>query len=204
MGLLGLFFCWFSVGVVHADFKKVKYSNPDTGQTLDVAEGELLIQFKSNKTSSGLRRQKMDPAGVYEVNSIEFDSAEDKIVRVIKIRNAQQMENVIRKLQANPDVEYVEPNYIRKHFFAPSYPLYTTGASEEYAGATKFLQQWSPSKTALPQAWDITTGNSTVLIGICDDGIDSSHEDLTGKIVKQYDFGNVDSNASHVSVDRMG
>ncbi len=48
----------------------------------------------------------------------------------------------------------------------------------------RFTQQWNLSQTKLKMvnAWDITTGNSSVILGVIDSGIKYGHEDLDGNI----------------------
>jgi len=80
----------------------------------------------------------------------------------------------IKQLRQRPDIEYAEPNYRRTHTLVPndqSYPL-----------------QWHYPLINLPQAWDITTGASNVVVAVVDTGILASHPDLLGKIGQGYDF----------------
>jgi len=43
--------------------------------------------------------------------------------------------------------------------------------------------QWAVDKINLTGAWDITRGNASLVIAICDTGIDTDHPDLAAKIV---------------------
>ncbi|MBV9042725.1 MAG: S8 family serine peptidase [Acidimicrobiia bacterium] len=53
---------------------------------------------------------------------------------------------------------------------------------------TDFGQQWSLPKVGAPQAWDVTTGSPSVIVGDLDSGVDGTHPDLAGKLVPGEDF----------------
>jgi subtilisin family serine protease len=55
--------------------------------------------------------------------------------------------------------------------------------------------QYGPLRIKGPQAWDISTGNSSVVIAIIDTGVRCTHEDLLGKCLAGYDFVNGDADA---------
>lgn len=86
----------------------------------------------------------------------------------------------LKKLRLDPAVEYAEPNYIRQPLGLPQDP--------------KYPQQWHYPLINLPQAWDINTGSSTVVIALVDTGVLLNHPDLQGRFVSGYDFvSNLDS-----------
>jgi serine protease len=82
--------------------------------------------------------------------------------------------NRIRELREDPDVEYAEPNFIRRPFELPNDP--------------GFLFQWHYPLINLPEAWDITTGSDEIVVAVVDSGILSNHPDLHGRLIEGYDF----------------
>jgi serine protease len=80
----------------------------------------------------------------------------------------------IKQLHRQADVEYAEPNYIRRTALVPADQLYHL--------------QWHYPLINLPQAWDITTGDSNVIVAVVDTGVLTAHPDLQGQFVSGYDF----------------
>ena len=67
---------------------------------------------------------------------------------------------------------YAEPLYYRAPLYQPNDPL---------ADSTNAAGQYHLRNIRAYQAWDVTTGDSAVLIGITDTGFRLSHEDLAGQ-----------------------
>ncbi|HET9495960.1 MAG TPA: S8 family serine peptidase, partial [Chloroflexia bacterium] len=85
-------------------------------------------------------------------------------------------------LMASGAVEYAQPNRL--------YEMARTPDDEQYAAG----QQWSLTQIKAEQAWDVTTGNSDIIIAILDTGVATDHPDLEDKIVPGYDFYANDNN----------
>ncbi|SVC72622.1 uncharacterized protein METZ01_LOCUS325476, partial [marine metagenome] len=111
--------------------------------------------------------------------------------------NLLALANKINELSS---VEKVEFNYKMQAFIIPNdtyydnqWALNNTGQAISYNGNTVGTPG---ADIDAERAWDITTGNSNVIIAILDTGIDLDHPDLQSGIIGGYDFVNNDSNAN--------
>ncbi|MGC8977578.1 MAG: S8 family serine peptidase, partial [Candidatus Ratteibacteria bacterium] len=86
---------------------------------------------------------------------------------VLKIKDGMSVEDKIKYLKKE-NVEYAEPNYIMKFFATPN--------------DLSFNQQWGLKKIKAEQAWDITTGDTSIIVSILDTGIDYTPAPMTGSI----------------------
>ncbi|MBK5290128.1 MAG: S8 family serine peptidase [Acidobacteriia bacterium] len=74
----------------------------------------------------------------------------------------------LRRYKSNPNVLYAEPDYEVTTTAIPTDPLWS--------------QQWDMVKIQAPDAWNILTGASDVIVAIIDTGINFSHPDLQGNL----------------------
>jgi thermitase len=72
--------------------------------------------------------------------------------------------------RAHPAVRYAEPHYLCHAVFTPNDPYFGTSPSS--------TSQWGPWKISCPPGWDLTQGSSSVVIAVCDTGIDYNHPDF--------------------------
>ena len=72
-------------------------------------------------------------------------------------------------------VDYAEPNYKYKLFLAPNDPSYAQQWALDNMGQTGGLED---ADIDAPEAWDLNTGNSEIIVAVADTGIDYSHPDL--------------------------
>jgi len=78
---------------------------------------------------------------------------------------------MVKKLQHDPDYQWAGLNYRAQTQAVPNDPLYS--------------RQWHYPAIRLPQAWDVTTGDSSVIVAVLDSGV-FEHTD----IVANVDYGN--------------
>lgn len=74
----------------------------------------------------------------------------------------------IKQLEGRDDILYAGPDFYVYGYATPS----------DYNADT----QWGVGKISLPSAWNITTGSSSVTVGILDTGIDFDHPDLENQL----------------------
>ncbi|MCS6847259.1 MAG: S8 family peptidase [Anaerolineae bacterium] len=101
----------------------------------------------------------------------------------------------IAAYQADPAIEYAEPNRIYYATFTPNdtdlakqWALHNTGQTGGRADAD----------IDMPEAWDVQRGSGTVLIAIIDTGVDYTHPDLDASRIRtdiDKDFVNKDDDA---------
>jgi len=66
-------------------------------------------------------------------------------------------------------VDWAEPDYEVQAVGIPNDPL--------------FAQQWWHWAVHTPAAWDLTTGNSNIIIAVCDTGVQTTHPDLAAHLI---------------------
>lgn len=97
------------------------------------------------------------------------------------------VQEAVQLLRGLPNVEYAEPNYIYNHFATSNDPYYTNGSLwGMYGDATSPANQYG---SQAGEAWAAgNTGSNTVIVGVIDEGIMKTHEDLSANIwVNPYD-----------------
>ncbi|MDW8219375.1 MAG: S8 family serine peptidase [Bacteroidota bacterium] len=99
-----------------------------------------------------------DEYGVGRIYAVRFDPYVD-------------IQRLCYELSQNPEVEYAEPIYIHQLLqerVTPNDPF--------------FIRQYHWARIEAQRAWGITRGDSTIVIAICDSGVDIEHEDIKDNI----------------------
>lgn len=114
--------------------------------------------------------------------------------RMVKVRytSGDDPELLAREISNDPQVEYAEPYYVYPVRHTPNDP--------------RLSAQWAVTVMKLKEAWDVTTGDSTIVIGDVDTGVDWTHEDLALSIyINPGEFGaNGELKANGIDDDNNG
>ncbi len=89
-------------------------------------------------------------------------------VRVVQLAPGQDVMEAARRVSRMPGVAYAHPNYLARPAFVPNDPRYTSG------------EQYAPQLMRAPEAWDITTGDASVIVAVADSGLRFEHEEFLG------------------------
>lgn len=150
----------------------------------EYVEGEVLVTFKTNIAINGanaaLSKHALRMAEHYDRNSRHTQRVNGLIRQ--KNRSTAQL---IESLKTDPNVETVEPNYIRKVSTTPPndpnfsklWGLQNTGQSVNGTAGT------SGTDTNFLPAWKLARSSTEeVVIGVVDTGVDITHPDLAANI----------------------
>ena len=99
-----------------------------------------------------------------------FDQPESPLKNIVRIKSndRQSISHIVTELQNDANIDWVEPNYGFRICFQPNDSLYS--------------RQWSLPVSQLPQAWDIEQGDSDIIVGVIDTGIDYFHPEIQGQL----------------------
>lgn len=173
---------------------------------------EVIVYFKNQPNASMLSAM-----GTEQENIVTLSHAvSDTNAMVYTIKADTTVPEAISQLKQDPNVETVIPNYRFQKLTMPNDP----GIADTPA-AGKPRKQWNMYQLKLagtdsvndPGGWDLTSGSSDVVVAVIDDGVNSSHEDLSGKFHSLVDcsgtscltvnsmspFSPTDDHGSHVA-----
>ena len=108
-----------------------------------------------------------------------------------KLPSGKSVEEAIKEYQSDPNIEYVQPNYIYHATKVPNDTYYQRDL------------QWAPINLNLEAAWDQETGSEGIRIAVIDSGIIKDHSDLSANVsIEQgHDFVDNDSYPYDESLD---
>jgi len=217
--VLALSFLLFSIAVnftnpVYAGGGTIKrhYTMPKTS---DLFNDRITVRFAEG-IAENIEKGKLDPTiaalftkwGVVkhykrfphtEKPKVAFIDGERTVnlnpIYVLQVNPMTNLEGMINDFLSLETVEYAEPNFWAKISYVPN---------DQYvnSGAMYFL-----NNIQAYQAWDITTGNSNLIIATVDSGTDIDHPDLVNNFYRnpnEIPNDNIDNDANGYVDDVIG
>jgi subtilisin family serine protease len=151
------------------------------------ASGEIIVKFNKPHQLRGQSRTsgfsiagsgsdqvgvkklfKKNSANKMSVASAGSDTIDEPGVYKLTYKDRDDIYSVVDELKKDPDVDYAEPNYTYQAFVEPNDP--------------NFSLEWGFSHVGAPAAWDVTKGDSDIVIAVIDTGVDYAHPDLVANI----------------------
>jgi len=149
----------------------------------------LVIQLKGTASGAMLKTSNITAQLNSAYNQFKFTSAKTMfgsspaevkfgLNRIMLIHYSSNVDPlyVSAKLKELSSVEWAEPKYVRRLTFAPNDPLI---GSQYHLGLIQ-----------AERAWDISQGDTNVVIGIVDTGVDWPHPDLYANIWHNWNWQN--------------
>jgi subtilisin family serine protease len=142
------------------------------------APGELLVKFRSEVRKQAAADYQewfnISTGRTFAINGYQH----------VKLPEGVDIDEALELYLEDPDVEHAEPNYL----------LF---ANATIPDDTDFNKQWGLDNNGqnvngtsgtpgadidAPEAWDVTTGSSNVIVAVVDSGVDINHPDLQANI----------------------
>lgn len=146
--------------------------------------GELIVTYDEQATDADEAGTNREAEARVKDDIPEIDAAVLTVPEVKGEPNeaARERDLELKKemLEADPNVEAVDYNYLAKKLATANDPL--------------FGQQWGLQRIQAPAAWDRARGAGAV-IAIVDGGAQPTHPDLNGAFVDEWDYYNGDATA---------
>ena len=176
-----------------ASMEFAEYSTADFSEIDCLSVEELSTVTTSDVKARWQEVQALATARNVSQESIKQAFGEYQRVFCIKLQDGskQNVLDTIDELQKRDDVIYAGPDYI--------ITANSTSPDDDY-----YEDQWAIDKISLDEAWDITTGSSTIRVGVIDSGIDADHPDLAGKVDVPYNRDFVTNATSGLLDDPCG
>jgi subtilisin family serine protease len=142
--------------------------------------GELLVKFAPVTAFTGGQASALGTLQRYSAERVETLGRLQ--IERWRVPEGRELE-IAALLSALPGVEYAEPDYEVHIHIVPNDTLYA--------------QQWAHPKINSPAAWDITTGDSSVIVAILDTGVDLNHPEFQGRLVAGFNSAGGSANDDH-------
>jgi thermitase len=143
------------------------------------AAGELLVTYEPEASEEDMEEVVAESEARVEeelpnpdAQLLSFPDVEDEPSEEAR---EDELEQAKKALERDPDVKYVDYNYLRLPSYAPNDPSFVDGS------------QWDLHNIGAPAAWYKTLGNGAK-VAVVDTGIVANHPDIKSKIAAQKDM----------------
>jgi subtilisin family serine protease len=168
-------------------FYRINYISEaeETRTSLNNSEHVITIHHNSNETSHYMKREvtvkfkkmpsKLVLNGIlHDINGWQKKHWDHTFIFKSHTRSTDEL---IAYFNKRNDVQFAEPNFLLLPNAVPNDTLYP-----QY--------QWNMPAINMEKAWDISQGREDVIIAIVDTGIDLTHPEFVGKLVKGHNILN--------------
>lgn len=169
--------------VVHAEQKQASGRMAAlSGESRHLAQyvpGEVLVKFRDDASSSAITSLNAS-VSTQELRTL---SVTGRTIHQYKLKNVLSVDDAVQKYRRHPAVEYAEPNYLywprtipNDAEFGTLWGLHNVGQVVNGEAGT------ADADIDAPEAWEISTGSTNVIIAVIDSGMAYDHPDLSSNL----------------------
>ncbi len=163
---------WWSVLAVFLLLMVFSAQTPQQEARPQFVPGEVVVKFKT--ATPGDRTASLASMGLTMSDSVAGDS-----IFVVKVEAGKDVMQAVESLKNKANIEYAEPNYLYYAFDTPNDPDFNRLWGMNNTGQTGGT---ADADIDAPEAWDVTTGDTSIIVGVIDTGVDYKHPDLAANM----------------------
>lgn len=178
--VVAIIMVFFALGMISLSIVSLKSieTMPQLGEQKKTMENGILVSFKKDVSAN---KAISITKSLSNCAPSSFDAAENGIVANLGTGNVRDQKALIQKYEKNPDVAYVQPNYL--------YETDTAASASNQINDPKYDAQWSIKKIDADDAWNFIKkkfpDNKKVKVAVLDMGANLDHEDLQKALIKK-------------------
>ncbi len=155
--------------IIREQFAESKMENIE--KKLPYTQGEVLVKFRKNKINLKQVTGIKDANTFSNLRNLENKrNIRNSNISIMKTTGDESVEQLIDRLKSDANVEYVEPNYV--HPWSANVP------DDTAFGSLWGMNNDGDTDIDAPEAWDIFTGSSDMVVAVLDSGVGYNHPDL--------------------------
>lgn len=151
------------------------------------------IAFETNELLVTLNQEDTELIAFHQFREHEF--IPNMYHYTSNVRTSGEMASIKEMLINHPSVDRVSYNQVFTIDATVNDPLYARQWAIENTGSALQYNGTPDADMSVDSAWLLTTGNANIKIAVLDSGVDTLHEDLTGKLLPGFD-GFADSSSN--------
>ena len=138
------------------------------GSDAEFVQGQVIVQFRSGASATS-RARALSARSASSVRSLGRPG-----LTLVRLRGDASVGAAVAAFERDPSVEFAEPNYLYRLLAPPNDPEF-----EELWGLHNPV---GDHDIDAPEAWDMPTGSSDVVVAVIDSGVAYDHPELNDNI----------------------
>ncbi len=143
------------------------------------SSSRILVRFREGNTNAGGASASAVASALASVSGVVTRTYRVPGLKLVELSGNVSVNDAINTLSANSSVLYASPDYRVTTQAIPSDPSFGLLWGMNNTGQTGGTPD---ADIDAPEAWDLSTGSSSIVVGVIDTGVDYTHPDLAANM----------------------